>query len=250
MTNNKLTNERIEQYANDPLMCNVNDEIREMARELQEYRKAAHAVNYQQLSELYHAQEKRLFKLAQRIKGQAFDKYAYSPSQAIDVLESAVFGESEDLSHAAIRPAPAVEAVITDNSALITDNQSAPAVVPEWHSSVIAEQLAHVLSGMEVTDHQRAIISCAVDRLNKNAAMLQLFGNSEHVSNRDELPGWIKCSERMPEDSQWCAVNTDYGYYVQCWSDGQGWLGDEVSIPNCDVTHWMPLPAAPQQEPQ
>ncbi|MCM7067955.1 hypothetical protein M8O16_09595 [Enterobacter hormaechei] len=48
------------------------------------------------LSELYHAQEKRLFKLAQRIKGASFDKYAYSPSQAIDVLESAIFGESDE----------------------------------------------------------------------------------------------------------------------------------------------------------
>ncbi|MGM8450833.1 hypothetical protein ACS6GG_22390 [Enterobacter bugandensis] len=51
---------------------------------------------YQHLSELYHAQEKRLFKLAQRIKGSAFDKYAHSPSQAIDVLESEIFGERED----------------------------------------------------------------------------------------------------------------------------------------------------------
>lgn len=51
---------------------------------------------YQHLSELYHAQEKRLFKLAQRIKGPSFDKYAYSPSLAIDVLESAIFGERKD----------------------------------------------------------------------------------------------------------------------------------------------------------
>lgn len=50
---------------------------------------------YQHLSELYHAHEKRLFKIAQRIKGPAFDKYAYSSSQAIDVLESAIFGEQE-----------------------------------------------------------------------------------------------------------------------------------------------------------
>ena len=57
---------------------------------------------YQHLSELYHAQEKRLFKLAQRIKGPAFDKYAYSPSQAIDVLESAIFGEREDDCRAAM----------------------------------------------------------------------------------------------------------------------------------------------------
>ncbi|EOV9573881.1 hypothetical protein ACN5LO_001796 [Cronobacter sakazakii] len=57
---------------------------------------------YQQLSELYHAQEKRLFKLAQRIKGPAFDKYAYSPSQAIDVLEVAIFGENEEACRAAM----------------------------------------------------------------------------------------------------------------------------------------------------
>lgn len=49
--------------------------------------------HHQHLSELYHAQEKRLFKLAQRIKGPSFDKYAQSPSQAIDVLETAVFGQ-------------------------------------------------------------------------------------------------------------------------------------------------------------
>lgn len=57
---------------------------------------------YQHLSELYHAQEKRLFKLAQRIKGPSFDKYAHSPSQAIDVLESALFGDSEETSRAAM----------------------------------------------------------------------------------------------------------------------------------------------------
>lgn len=29
------------------------------------------------------------------------------------------------------------------------------------------------------------------------------------------LDGWISCSERMPNDAQWCVVNTEYGYYVQ-----------------------------------
>ncbi|EHO5192752.1 DUF550 domain-containing protein [Salmonella enterica] len=55
----------------------------------------------QHLSELYHAQEKRLFKLAQRIKGPTFDKYSHSLSQAIDVLELAIFGESEEPCRAA-----------------------------------------------------------------------------------------------------------------------------------------------------
>ncbi|EBE5032440.1 DUF551 domain-containing protein [Salmonella enterica] len=58
---------------------------------------------------------------------------------------------------------------------------------------------------------------------------------------------WISCSERMPNDAQWCVVNTEYGYYVQCWSEGQGWLGDDISIPECDVINWMPLPEPPQE---
>ncbi|HEB8617906.1 TPA: DUF551 domain-containing protein [Klebsiella pneumoniae] len=69
-----------------------------------------------------------------------------------------------------------------------------------------------------------------------------------HAQPAPVVPGkWIPVSEQMPEDAQWCVVITEYGYYVQCWSDGQGWLGDDISIPNVDVTHWMPLPAAPQE---
>lgn len=41
------------------------------------------------------------------------------------------------------------------------------------HHSTIAEQLAHVLSNMDATDHQRAVISCAVDRLNNVSQLLQ-----------------------------------------------------------------------------
>lgn len=72
-----------------------------------------------------------------------------------------------------------------------------------------------------------------------------------HIKERGNSPvtpgGWISCSERMPNDAQWCVVNTEYGYYVQCWSEGQGWLGDDISIPECDVINWMPLPEPPQE---
>ncbi|EGW0096226.1 DUF551 domain-containing protein [Escherichia coli] len=72
------------------------------------------------------------------------------------------------------------------------------------------------------------------------AAMLQ----SQDSGIKDS---WISCSERMPDDGQWCVVNTEYGYYVQCWSEGQGWLGDDISIPECDVINWMPLPEPPKE---
>ncbi|XIV51295.1 ead/Ea22-like family protein [Escherichia coli] len=60
--------------------------------------------------------------------------------------------------------------------------------------------------------------------------------------------GWISCSERMPNDAQWCVVDAADGYYVQCWSEGQGWLGDDISLRNCDVIRWMAIPEPPQQD--
>ncbi|EMQ8408892.1 DUF551 domain-containing protein [Escherichia coli] len=90
-----------------------------------------------------------------------------------------------------------------------------------------------------------------------DAAVQKVLDNlsQQKLVHRDVLPfslpvtpdGWISCSERMPDDGQWCVVNTEYGYYVQCWSEGQGWLGDDISIPECDVINWMPLPEPPQE---
>lgn len=72
------------------------------------------------------------------------------------------------------------------------------------------------------------------------AAMLQ----SQDSGIKDS---WISCSERMPNDAQWCVVDAADGYYVQCWSEGQGWLGDDISLRNCDVIRWMPIPEPPQE---
>ncbi|NCH18348.1 DUF551 domain-containing protein [Cronobacter sakazakii] len=99
-----ISNERLEslqrQFKEEGFNDISNSEIMQLVEEnlalRKEREKTGTVVNderYQQLSESYHAQEKRLFKIAQRIKGPSFDKYAYSPSQAIDVLEASVFSE-------------------------------------------------------------------------------------------------------------------------------------------------------------
>lgn len=98
---------------------------------------------YQHLSELYHAMEKRLFKLAQRIKGSSFDKYAHSTSQAIDVLESALFGESTDACLAAmLQGADGNSLVVPDGWVMVpveptTEMQSAAASAIRFETTPI-----------------------------------------------------------------------------------------------------------------
>ncbi|MGR6061155.1 DUF551 domain-containing protein [Escherichia coli] len=105
-------------------------------------------------------------------------------------------------------------------------------------SSTTIQALRIALDGIERSD---AMLHGA-EPVSQTYKLNQLSGNSPATPD-----GWISCSERMPDDGQWCVVNTEYGYYVQCWSEGQGWLGDDISIPECDVINWMPLPEPPQE---
>ncbi len=137
--------------------------------------------SYQQLSELYHAQEKRLFKIAQRIKGPAFDKYSHSPSQAIDVLEVAIFGDDESCRAAMLNAQP-------QNAP-----QNIPVIIPD---------------------------------------------------------GWIPVSERMPEVGD--IVLTAMGGAVnvgemECSAANCRFFTSVISGRELPATHWMPLPAAPQE---
>ncbi|EKB3833078.1 ead/Ea22-like family protein [Escherichia coli] len=77
----------------------------------------------------------------------------------------------------------------------------------------------------------------------------QTYKLNELSGNYPVTPdGWISCSERMPNDAQWCVVDAADGYYVQCWSEGQGWLGDDISLRNCDVIRWMAIPEPPEHD--
>lgn len=90
------------------------------------------------------------------------------------------------------------------------------------------------------------------------AAMLQgADGNSPVIPD-----GWVACSERMPDDDDFVyiwprpdfGVELHVGQYCECHPKGDGWYAQvyeqNYGIEWCPitVTHWMPLPAAPQQE--
>ncbi|HFD8847524.1 TPA: DUF551 domain-containing protein [Salmonella enterica] len=67
--------------------------------------------------------------------------------------------------------------------------------------------------------------------------------------------GWISCSERMPEDEQEVIVHNKLGYrYVSYFDEHSGLFfdmrgGNQMNcIEHILVTHWMPLPAAPEPD--
>ncbi|HGW5393961.1 TPA: DUF551 domain-containing protein [Klebsiella pneumoniae] len=66
------------------------------------------------------------------------------------------------------------------------------------------------------------------------------------------VPGkWIPVSDRLPDNTEpvlCIEKRADFGTYGQpfvCWHDGGGWVGKTNYRPI--VTHWMPLPAGPQE---
>ena len=131
----------------------------------------------------------------------------------------------------------------------------APVSVPDEVISAI-ENLKRTL----VNCNRYNYCSDAVKRLEGacRAAMLQgADGNSPVIPD-----GWVACSERMPDDDDFVyiwprpdfGVELHVGQYCECHPKGDGWYAQvyeqNYGIEWCSitVTHWMPLPAAPQQE--
>ncbi|EKZ5698561.1 hypothetical protein REY30_005361 [Klebsiella quasipneumoniae] len=126
-------------------------------------------------------------------------------------------------------------------------------VVPETaHSSVIAEQLAHVLSGLKVTDHQRAVISCAVDRLNNVAQLLQLSPSAllvpeildyqgakelyNYLMTEEEINatvnGWNSCRAAMLQTKSLTSINPAPDL-VSLQKKAESIIGNYPGIPDC-----------------
>ena len=86
------------------------------------------------------------------------------------------------------------------------------------------------------------------------AAMLAQPVSGGYTLNPPEIPdGWIACSELMPDDEQECLVQTHSGFrYVSFFDEHTGLFydmpgGKQVAfVEHILVTHWMPLPAAPE----
>ncbi|MEY7870546.1 DUF551 domain-containing protein [Enterobacter roggenkampii] len=65
------------------------------------------------------------------------------------------------------------------------------------------------------------------------------------LQGADPVQAWIPCSERMPDTMISVLVTGDWFRHAVSFWDGASWCDLDFEPP---VTHWQPLPAAPQQE--
>lgn len=75
--------------------------------------------------------------------------------------------------------------------------------------------------------------------------------SAQPVSEPYKLNGWISVDEKMPEDGGAVLVHQDGGI-IFCAEAEHGWFYPD-EFPNIpkqgrEITHWMPLPAAPAQD--
>ncbi len=66
------------------------------------------------------------------------------------------------------------------------------------------------------------------------------------LNSQVPLGSWINCIDRMPEDDTLCLGADEYGVIWTMHFDGE-FRVDTGWHPDLNVTHWMPLPAAPEK---
>ena len=82
------------------------------------------------------------------------------------------------------------------------------------------------------------------------AAMLAQPVSGGYTLNYPEIPdGWVSCEERMPEEGDVVLVCQEGGIiYCAEMQDGELYPDEFPRVPSegREITHWMPLPAAPE----
>ncbi|HBT0596789.1 DUF551 domain-containing protein [Klebsiella pneumoniae] len=266
MTKSTITRGRIEQYANDPRMCNINDEIRELARmalaamdsepvELPLDYLQGHKYGLEWAAQLAEANHPETgdwlyddpIELAKAIrKGQDMPPVQPVADSEKDRNPVLAYADSyRDMAKQGVESVP-IWSVITDlerNIApLYRHAQPAPAVPDAY---VRDERGRMMLNGV-----CEPKIGFGIGWNACRAAMLAAAPQSPG-SDPATVPGkWIPVSERMPEVGD--IVLTAMGGVVnvgetECSAANCRFFTSVISGRELPATHWMPLPAAPQE---
>ncbi|MCO0990572.1 DUF551 domain-containing protein [Escherichia coli] len=91
--------------------------------------------------------------------------------------------------------------------------------------------------------------SCRAAMLHGAEPVSQTYKLNELAGNYPVTPdGWIPVSERMPEPYEYVLVTDGFDGCEVMRVNTDGYWGPAKILYPGSITHWMPLPAAPQQE--
>lgn len=247
MTKSTITRERIEQYANDPRMCNINDEIRELAR------MALAAMDSEPVAYMHDGEDGTEYNGHNEFsgggKGIPLYRHAQQPvdsdfipknlDKALGVVGVAIPESREEFNFQAERW---VQRLIDRVIRYADEFQEQPApVVPKEMPCGGAADDYH-------DEYQDGWNACRAAML---AAAPQDTSALNSVQSVVTVPGkWIPVSDRMPDVGD--IVLTAMGGVVnvgemECSAANCRFFTSVISGRELPATHWMPLPSAPQE---
>ncbi|HBY1726090.1 DUF551 domain-containing protein [Klebsiella pneumoniae] len=290
MTKSTITRERIEQYANDPRMCNINDEIRELARI------ALAAIDSEPVAYIsksdFDAGYPHILARRDFNKACTMPVYAAQPAPVVPeewtIAHAVKFcketgrqdaGAAMDAWNACraamlqeLKKSAGTKAICRSDENVQVLHTKSPAqsdCCPAQNSVTPAQGGNSLVIPDEMTSEQAYEIGYyygdPVDVFARGANWMRQHIIDSTLAAAPQLPGsepatvpgkWIPVSVRMPpsrhevlvgrwwgEKPRWCCK---WATYIPGHPDAQssGWL-----IPGASwtPTHWMPLPAAPQE---
>ena len=91
-----------------------------------------------------------------------------------------------------------------------------------------------------------------LERLVAAAADLIERLNAENAALREKVPQWISVADRLPIDrlKKYLVAFRDAGgpiVDIARYFPSDGWTCDNWDVPQALITHWMPLPEAPEE---
>ncbi|HHJ4565970.1 TPA: DUF551 domain-containing protein [Klebsiella pneumoniae] len=119
-------------------------------------------------------------------------------------------------------------------------------VIPEGYVMVPKEPTAQMYDAGDRQMTTKQVWDAMLAAAPHDTPALNSIQSVDTVADR-----WIPVSERIPDNTEpvlCIEKRADFGTYGQpfvCWHDGGGWVGKTNYRPI--VTHWMPLPAGPQE---
>lgn len=94
--------------------------------------------------------------------------------------------------------------------------------------------------------------SCDIDKVGTDAADLIERLTAENAALREKVPQWISVEEKLPADyiKRYLIAFKDAGGSIvdaARYIPGLGWECCNWEVPQGLITHWMPLPGAPEE---